>query len=143
MTHLRQIVSPNDHHEQRVRGEDAFRARLEQHRRFRIEQLKGLEGDRLARNDDATDDVTSDLVTAASAALDDIVAALHRIEAGCFGICQQCGGVIAVERLTALPMASLCMDCQYAKEMRGPLPADIVDVWGYGSFPASDPPANW
>ena len=20
---------------------------------------------------------------------------------------------------------------------------DIVDVWGHGSFPASDPPANW
>lgn len=103
MTHLRQVVSPNDHHEQRVRGGDAFRARLEQHRRFRVEQLKGLEGDRLARSDE----------------------------------------VIAVERLTALPMARLCIDCQYAKEMRGPLPADIVDVWGYGSFPASDPPANW
>ncbi|MEU4392135.1 TraR/DksA family transcriptional regulator [Kribbella sp. NPDC023855] len=142
MTHLGQVVSPNDQHEQRVRSGDAFRARLEQHRRFRIEQLKGLEGDRLAGND-ATDAVTSDLVTAASAALQDIVAALHRIEDGCFGICQQCGEVIALDRLTALPMASLCMDCQYAKEMRGPLPADIVDVWGYGSFPASDPPANW
>ena len=25
---------------------------------------------------------------------------------------------------------------------RGPL-EDIVEVWGLGSFPASDPPANW
>jgi hypothetical protein len=24
----------------------------------------------------------------------------------------------------------------------GPV-ADIVDVWGHDSFPASDPPANW
>jgi hypothetical protein len=22
-------------------------------------------------------------------------------------------------------------------------PLDVVDVWGHGSFPASDPPANW
>jgi hypothetical protein len=20
---------------------------------------------------------------------------------------------------------------------------DVVDIWGHGSFPASDPPANW
>jgi hypothetical protein len=26
---------------------------------------------------------------------------------------------------------------------REPQPVDIVDMWGYGSFPASDPPANW
>jgi nucleotide-binding universal stress UspA family protein len=25
----------------------------------------------------------------------------------------------------------------------GPAALDVVDVWGHGSFPASDPPANW
>lgn len=24
-----------------------------------------------------------------------------------------------------------------------PIDQDIVEVWGLGSFPASDPPANW
>jgi hypothetical protein len=24
-----------------------------------------------------------------------------------------------------------------------PTELDMVDIWGYGSFPASDPPANW
>jgi hypothetical protein len=94
---------------------------------------------------------------------------------GCFGLCQRCGDVIARDCLTALPMASLCMFCQHAKEANGPhrpptpsrssdqraapprpvqkspprpvrreLPSpDIVEVWGFGSFPASDPPANW
>jgi hypothetical protein len=30
------------------------------------------------------------------------------------------------------------------RNVDAPPPApDIVDVWGQGSFPASDPPANW
>jgi hypothetical protein len=24
-----------------------------------------------------------------------------------------------------------------------PAVLDVVDIWGHGSFPASDPPANW
>jgi hypothetical protein len=26
---------------------------------------------------------------------------------------------------------------------QGPMTADIVEIWGVDSFPASDPPANW
>jgi RNA polymerase-binding transcription factor DksA len=155
---------------------DAFRADLEQHRRFRVEQLNELTADTSARSDGALDEVASALVAAAATALADIDAALHRIDEGCFGRCERCDDTIALDRLKALPMASLCMCCQYAKEARGPRreqspgrrsglrpvpawppsrilpprpahrepqPPDIVDVWGYDSFPASDPPANW
>jgi RNA polymerase-binding transcription factor DksA len=153
---------------------DAIRADLEEQRQFRVEQLEELAGDMLEGSDGALDEVTSTLMTAAAAALADIDAALHRIELGCFGLCEQCDDVIALDRLKALPMASLCMFCQHAKEMSGPLreqaprrpsglrdvprrpvrnspsgptrrepPPDIVEVWGYGSLPASDPPANW
>jgi RNA polymerase-binding transcription factor DksA len=154
---------------------DDFRADLEHHRQFRVEQLDELTGDVFAGSDDALDEVTSALMTAAATALADIDAALHRVDEGCFGFCQVCDSAIAVDRLKALPMASLCMFCQYAKEAAGldrehsprrrsslrpiplppariaprrqvhrePQPPDIVDVWGFDSFPASDPPANW
>lgn len=44
-------------------------------------------------------------------------AALRRIEAGGFGLCQACGKSIAPERLEALPWASDCIDC-HAKKRR-------------------------
>lgn len=37
--------------------------------------------------------------------------ALARIEAGSYGICESCGRSIPVERLEALPYATLCVDC--------------------------------
>jgi RNA polymerase-binding transcription factor DksA len=94
---------------------DAFRADLEYHRRFRVEQLNELTAD-MSAGSDALDEVMSALMTAAATALTDIDAALHRIDEGCFGLCQICGSAIAVDRLEALPMASLCMFCQHAKE---------------------------
>ena len=30
-----------------------------------------------------------------------------------------------------------------SERVRGPAALDIVEKWGHGSFPASDPPANW
>jgi RNA polymerase-binding protein DksA len=39
-------------------------------------------------------------------------AALGRIEDGTFGTCRRCGKDIAAERLEALPLAALCIDCQ-------------------------------
>jgi RNA polymerase-binding transcription factor DksA len=125
---------------------DTFRADLEQHRQFRIEQLNELTADTSAGSDGALDEVTSALMTAATTALGDIDAALKRIEEGHFGQCQGCNQPIAQNRLEALPMANLCVLCQCSKEasdQREPHPPDIVDVWGYDSFPASDPPANW
>jgi RNA polymerase-binding transcription factor DksA len=98
---------------------DDFRADLEHHRQFRVEQLDELTADMFAGSDDALDEVTSALMTAAATALADIDAALHRVDEGCFGFCQVCDSAIAVDRLKALPMASLCMFCQYAKEAAG------------------------
>ena len=38
--------------------------------------------------------------------------ALHRIAAGAYGECLQCGEAISARRLRALPWASLCIRCQ-------------------------------
>jgi RNA polymerase-binding protein DksA len=42
--------------------------------------------------------------------LEEIDAALERIEAGTYGICEVCGRPIGEERLEALPWARLCID---------------------------------
>ena len=44
--------------------------------------------------------------------LEEIQAALVRIEAGTFGICTSCGKPIPPGRLMALPHAELCVSCQ-------------------------------
>lgn len=41
----------------------------------------------------------------------EINAALHRIEAGNYGICQRCAEDIGKERLQARPWSSKCLDC--------------------------------
>jgi DnaK suppressor protein len=43
--------------------------------------------------------------------LDEIDAALRRIDDGTYGTCTNCGKQIPEERLEALPWASLCIDC--------------------------------
>lgn len=42
--------------------------------------------------------------------------ALERIENGTFGICEECGEEISIERLKARPMATLCVNCKEIEE---------------------------
>lgn len=42
----------------------------------------------------------------------DIIAARERLSAGTYGICTDCGGAIAYERLLAYPTAKRCIHCQ-------------------------------
>lgn len=50
--------------------------------------------------------------------LADIDAALKRITEGTYGICTNCGEPIALDRLEALPWATLCIDCKRDRERR-------------------------
>jgi DnaK suppressor protein len=43
--------------------------------------------------------------------LDRINQALERIEKGTYGICQECGNLIEIERLRIEPAAQICMQC--------------------------------
>lgn len=47
-----------------------------------------------------------------------IDAALSRIQQGKYGLCMKCGKKIPTERLTAIPYAVLCIDCQKGEERR-------------------------
>lgn len=50
--------------------------------------------------------------------LDQTVRALERLDAGSYGVCEQCGEPIGKLRLMAFPRATLCMDCKRREERR-------------------------
>jgi DnaK suppressor protein len=51
------------------------------------------------------------LVAQTRAHLAEIDAALTRLSAGTYGVCERCGGPIAPERLEARPVARTCITC--------------------------------
>ncbi|MEZ4217772.1 MAG: TraR/DksA family transcriptional regulator [Myxococcota bacterium] len=65
------------------------------------------------RENDEVLDVLSDTERVELGHID---AALARIDAGCFGICDACGADIDPMRLDALPSADLCVDCATERE---------------------------
>lgn len=54
--------------------------------------------------------------------LNEVEHALHKIEVGEFGSCEQCHRKIPWERLEALPEARLCVQCQGRDEELHPTP---------------------
>ncbi len=44
--------------------------------------------------------------------------ALQRLDAGTYGLCNECGMKIPPERLEILPYATLCVNCQVGHERR-------------------------
>jgi DnaK suppressor protein len=97
---------------------DDFRVVLEQQREFRLEQLAELavaSAPSLPITE-ATDEVRDILRASATAALIEVEAALDRLRAGLYGICEGCAKFIAEERLEVLPMSRYCMSCQHCVE---------------------------
>jgi DnaK suppressor protein len=47
------------------------------------------------------------------AVLDD---ALERLRRGLYGICEECGEEISLERLYVIPFTAYCVDCQHQRE---------------------------
>ena len=54
--------------------------------------------------------------------LDQIEAAIERIEDGSYGQCEECGGKIPKPRLEAIPYAALCVCCASQQEEDYALP---------------------
>jgi len=78
------------------------------------------------RDIERTDRVQEEAAEVALTALDEqgrremaaIQAALARIDAGTYGICDTCGETISAARLTVMPMARRCIACQERLEHR-------------------------
>jgi RNA polymerase-binding transcription factor DksA len=97
-----------------------LRAGLQEHRRFRLDQLReircsaatvisGSPSD--ASRALALAEVGHQLVVAARLALSETNAALIRMDQGRYGTCQRCGTGIRLERLYAYPQARYCGPC--------------------------------
>jgi DnaK suppressor protein len=101
-----------------------LRARLQEQRRFRLDQLAmlGESPDRreiawrpaFAPDDTAAehDRIRAALVEGAWRVLADIETALHRMRTGRYGMCLRCGSPIPLEQLHTIPYAATCVDCQ-------------------------------
>jgi RNA polymerase-binding protein DksA len=61
--------------------------------------------------DNFEQEFTLSLMESEGATLEQIEAALERIEDGAYGQCEECGGKIPKKRLDAIPYASMCIKC--------------------------------
>src|SRR5208282_3676555 len=61
--------------------------------------------------DNADQELTLTLLESDEKLLDQIEAALRRIEDGCYGRCDECGEDIPTPRLDAIPYAAECVRC--------------------------------
>jgi DnaK suppressor protein len=97
---------------------DQLRAMLEQQRDFRIDQLVALHGvdhgGHPERLEGANREVHDSLVVGALAALQDVQAALQRMDTGHYGTCLDCQAPLELERLEILPQVARCLPCQRA-----------------------------
>jgi len=78
-----------------------------------VNQSKFTDDDAIA---DAAAQMDVAMVVRESRELQDIEAALARIEDGSYGNCADCGDEIARARLKAYPMAARCLPCQEKRE---------------------------
>jgi RNA polymerase-binding transcription factor DksA len=56
--------------------------------------------------------LAENVVVRSQDAVDDIEAALARLDEGTYGVCEQCAATIPPERLVDIPGARLCASCQ-------------------------------
>ena len=130
----------------------SLRARLEEQRQFRVEQIASLAG---ADNppypvqigadtsdivpDSAHSEVSAALLSAARQALADIETALYRILNGQYGDCLRCGAPIGMPRLRTVPQTVLCGDCHRISTQRTESPSGESHA---GSGASARPEAN-
>jgi len=87
---------------------DLIRQQLEQQLQERLDLLADLAPRALP----SVDPVGYQTVASNRMVVEQISAALNRLDAGTYGRCIRCGGPIAPARLEVLPYAAACIECQ-------------------------------
>ncbi|MEO1992326.1 MAG: TraR/DksA C4-type zinc finger protein [Pirellulales bacterium] len=103
-----------------IRRRDALRGALDGDLSLLKELRSESPGDLIdAAYDSAQDEISSQLAEVESKELVSIENALERMTAGKYGICEICNEKIPMERLHALPYATMCICCQRDLERSG------------------------
>lgn len=120
---MEEVTKDRERHEETAQRLLALRATLLEGARRRAGVAADLGAEVGDEADRSVADERSDLLTQLGSRereqareIDD---ALHRLKEGTYGWCRRCGGPIAEERLRALPLAALCVQCQEAEEREG------------------------
>lgn len=110
LTALREILSQQRNSEL---------AKIRDFRRDQIDETLSVPSDDLEVARSLADiEMHASLIERAEERLKAIDAAFSRLEQHSFGLCEQCGNEISLERLRALPFATFCIDCQEKREAR-------------------------
>ncbi len=80
--------------------------------------------------DSAHHELNSQLAEVESRELASIENALERMRVGQYGLCEGCDNKIPFARLSALPYATLCIECQRVAERDGTAPGMEFMDWG-------------
>ena len=124
-----------------------FKEHLEDERRILVSQnqqkLKDYLGHTIDENRDSADLANEEYENALKASsnnhqllhLIEIDRALDKIEDGSYGLCDECTSEINIERLEAIPNASLCISCQENYEKEGLVDNGEVSTLGFSLPP--------
>jgi DnaK suppressor protein len=67
-------------------------------------------------SDNFEQEFTLSLMETEEGTLEAVETALHRIEDGTYGLCEECDGPIAKARLNAIPYTAMCIKCAQQQE---------------------------
>lgn len=68
---------------------------------------------------DLNEDIDYTLLNMQIERLREVENALDRLEEGTYGVCEECGASINLERLNVLPFTTCCVQCQERREQMG------------------------
>jgi DnaK suppressor protein len=98
---------------------DAEYAKVRDFRRDQTDEALSVPSDDLEVARSLADiEMHASLIERSEERLKAIDAAFTRLEQNRYGLCEQCGSEISLERLRALPFATCCIDCQEKRESR-------------------------
>ena len=96
-----------------------------------LNELRESSGDVIDQAlDSAQNELNSQLAEVESRELACIENALERMRSGDYGLCEGCQNKIPFARLSALPYATLCIECQREAERDGTAPGMEFMDWG-------------
>ena len=88
--------------------------------------------------DCAKDEINASLAEVESRELASIELALEKARKGLYGVCEDCKNSIPLARLTALPYAARCINCQRNAEKRGIVDAPQIRLAQISDLPDTD-----